>query len=49
MSSESKNGFSYGKMGIFIGIFFVFLSIIWITLSVISDDDTSGEDITWVG
>ena len=49
MSSETKKRFSFGKMGIVVGIFFVFLSIIWITLSVIADDETSGEDITWVG
>ena len=49
MNDEIKKGTSFGKFGIIFGVFIVVLSIIWVTKIIISDEDTSGEDITWVG
>jgi len=49
VEGESKKGFKFIIMGIILCIFFVIISIIWITMLTVSEDEVSGEDITWVG
>ena len=49
MNDQDKPKFQFSTAGIILGVFFVVASIVWVTIAVISDTDTSGEDITWVG
>ena len=49
MNSEIKKGIDYGKFGIIIGACFVIMTIIWVLKSIVCDDDTSAEEVTWVG
>ena len=49
VNDQDKTRFQFSTAGIMLGVFFVVVSIIWFAITVMSDKDTSGEDITWVG
>ena len=44
-----EKGFDFGTLGIIIGVLIVVVSIVWVALMTLSNDDKSGEGITWVG
>ncbi len=49
MNSEIKKSINYGRFGIIIGACFVIMTIFWVLKSIVCDDDSSAEEVTWVG
>ena len=49
VNDQDKPKFQFSTAGILLGVIFVVVSIVWFAIAVISDKDSSGEDITWVG
>jgi len=49
VNNEIKNDVNYGKFGIIIGACFVIMTLIWVMKLIVCDDDTSAEEVTWVG
>ena len=46
---ERKKALDFEDFGIIIGVFVIILLIVLVTLMNLSNDDQSGEGITWVG
>lgn len=46
---NNKKGVDYGKFGIVVGVCVVIMTIIWVVSAIVWDEDTSAEDVTWVG
>jgi len=49
VADEKRKGISFSTMGILFGVIAVVFSIIWFSLVSVSDEEASGDDVTWVG
>jgi len=50
VKDELRKGFSFGSLGITLGVVVAIISVVWVTMLRLSGkDDRSGDGITWVG
>ena len=49
MKGEIGKSCNFGVLGIILGVLVVVLSIVWVAIMILSNDDKSGEEVTWVG